>query len=178
MISQEHAATKQPVSAVLAGPYGHPFHPILVTIPIGAWIASVVFDIGSRLVGHPSFQAPAAEWLIAIGVVGAVAAASIGFLDFFSIPARTPAYRTAVVHLTLNLLITAAYTANFFWRHASSPVAGHSVAVGPLVLSVVSLIALTISGTLGGRLAYHFGIRVADETTQAEGFVVPPESHH
>lgn len=27
---------------VLAGPYGHPFHPVLVTIPIGVWIASAV----------------------------------------------------------------------------------------------------------------------------------------
>jgi hypothetical protein len=35
---------KQP-RTVLAGPYGHPFHPILVTVPIGAWVASVVFDI-------------------------------------------------------------------------------------------------------------------------------------
>lgn len=30
---------------VLAGPYGHPFHPILITIPIGAWISSLVFDV-------------------------------------------------------------------------------------------------------------------------------------
>ena len=28
---------KRPVT-VLAGPYGHPFHPILVTVPIGAWV--------------------------------------------------------------------------------------------------------------------------------------------
>lgn len=27
---------KRPVSALVAGPYGHPFHPILVTVPIGA----------------------------------------------------------------------------------------------------------------------------------------------
>jgi uncharacterized membrane protein len=33
---------KAPVSAALAGPYGHPFHPILVTVPIGAWVASLV----------------------------------------------------------------------------------------------------------------------------------------
>jgi hypothetical protein len=26
------------------------------------------------------------------------------------------------------------------------------------------------SGWLGGMLAYRFGVRVADETTQAEGF--------
>lgn len=48
---------KQPVSAALAGPYGHPFHPILVTVPIGAWVASLVFDIGSRIVGNPAFLA-------------------------------------------------------------------------------------------------------------------------
>jgi uncharacterized membrane protein len=39
---------KRPVSAVLAGPYGHPWHPILVTVPIGSWVASLVFDVSSR----------------------------------------------------------------------------------------------------------------------------------
>lgn len=48
---------KHPVSSALSGPYGHPFHPILVTVPIGAWVASLVFDIGSRLVGDPGFLA-------------------------------------------------------------------------------------------------------------------------
>ena len=49
---------KQPVSAALAGPYGHPFHPILVTVPIGAWAGSLVFDIASHLVADPGFLAP------------------------------------------------------------------------------------------------------------------------
>jgi uncharacterized membrane protein len=44
---------KRPVSAVLTGPYGHPFHPILVTVPIGAWVASLVFDIASHIVDSP-----------------------------------------------------------------------------------------------------------------------------
>jgi hypothetical protein len=35
---------KQPRSP-LAGAYGHPVHPILVTIPIGAWTSSIVLDI-------------------------------------------------------------------------------------------------------------------------------------
>ena len=48
---------KQPVSRLLAGPYGHPFHPILVTIPIGAWVSSLVFDIGSFLVAEPASSA-------------------------------------------------------------------------------------------------------------------------
>jgi hypothetical protein len=38
---------KEPATPA-AGPYGHPFHPILVTVPIGAWIASVVFDLAGR----------------------------------------------------------------------------------------------------------------------------------
>jgi uncharacterized membrane protein len=31
---------KQPVSAALAGRYGHPLHPLLVTVPIGSWLAT------------------------------------------------------------------------------------------------------------------------------------------
>src|SRR2546423_14879646 len=70
---------KRPVSAVMAGPYGHPFHPILITVPIGAWVSSLVFDIASRIVDHPGFLAQGSVWLIAIGVVGAVARAPAGF---------------------------------------------------------------------------------------------------
>lgn len=65
---------KRPVSAALAGPYGHPWHPILVTVPIGAWVASLVFDIGSRLVSAGAFLVQGSLWLIAIGVLGALAA--------------------------------------------------------------------------------------------------------
>ena len=38
---------KRPVSPLLAGPYGHPLHPMLVTVPIGAWVAATVFDLAS-----------------------------------------------------------------------------------------------------------------------------------
>jgi len=69
---------KQPVSAALAGPYGHPYHPVLVTVPIGAWVASMVFDIASQLVGNPAFLAQGSVWLIATGVIGALAAATTG----------------------------------------------------------------------------------------------------
>jgi uncharacterized membrane protein len=156
------------VSAMLAGPYGHPFHPILVSVPIGAWVASLVFDIASRLVPEPAFLAQSSLWLIAIGVVGALAAASVGFLDLFAIPTGTPAFRTALVHMTLNLLITAAYAVGFVWRRASE--GGGGVGVGPIALSAVSLAALAVSGYLGGKLAFRYGVRVADEATQEEGF--------
>ncbi|GAA1558331.1 DUF2231 domain-containing protein [Actinomadura kijaniata] len=157
---------KRPVTA-LAGPYGHPLHPILVTVPIGTWVASLVFDLASHVVGEPAFLVRASLWLIALGVVGALAAAVFGFLDYWAIPPGTPAFRTARVHLVLNLAVTAAYGVSWAWRAglASAP-----VGAGQIALSAVSLAALAVSGFLGGKLAYRYGVRVADETTQAEGF--------
>ncbi|MTD52573.1 DUF2231 domain-containing protein [Amycolatopsis sp. RM579] len=160
---------KRPVSAALAGPYGHPFHPILVTVPIGAWVASLVFDIASHIVGNPGFLTQGSVWLIAIGVIGALLAAVAGFLDLLAIPTGTRAFRTGLIHMSLNLVIVGAYIGNFFWRYAGY---GHpgSVAIGQLVLSAVSLAALAVSGYLGGKLAYRYGVRVAEETTQTEGY--------
>jgi uncharacterized membrane protein len=163
------------VSAALAGPYGHPFHPILVTVPIGAWVCSLVFDVASQLVDSPGFLNEGSEWLIAIGVLGALAAATVGFLDLFAIPTGTGAYRTALVHMTLNLCITAAYAVNFIWRHGTYQ-RPEAVGGGPLALAVVSLAALGVSGYLGGKLAYRYGVRVADEGVQEEGFRTRPGS--
>ncbi|MFE9322221.1 DUF2231 domain-containing protein [Nocardia sp. NPDC052278] len=160
---------KQPVSVALAGPYGHPFHPILVTVPIGAWVASIVFDIASHVVDDPAFPAHAAEWLIAIGVLGALAAAMVGFLDLFAIPTGTPAFRTGLVHMSLNLAVTIAYALNFWWRSSGNGPRG-VVPAGPLALSILTLAALAVSGYLGGKLAYRYGVRVADEKTQATGY--------
>lgn len=168
-MSERLRQAKQPVSAALAGPYGHPFHPILVPVPIGAWVASLVFDIASHLVDDPRTLAQGSVWLIAIGLLGALAAASVGFLDLFAIPTATRAFRTALVHMTLNLTVIVAYGLNFAWRYGDydRPAA---VPLGQLLLSALSLIALGVAGYLGGRLAYRFGVRVAEETTQAEGF--------
>lgn len=166
-MAEDIEQAKRPVNAVLAGPYGHPFHPILVTVPIGAWVSSLVFDIGSRLVDDPGFLAKGSVWLIAIGVVGALAAALIGTLDLLAIPTGTPAFRTGLTHMSLNLVVTAAYVAGFFWRRAATE---GPVGIGPLVLSVVALAVLGASGYLGGKLAYHYGVRVAAESTQAAGY--------
>jgi uncharacterized membrane protein len=166
-VSAPHSQAKQPVSAWLAGPYGHPFHPILVTIPIGAWVTSLVFDLGSHLADDPAPLAEGARWLIGVGVLVALAAAMVGLLDFFTIPSRTRAWRTALLHLTL----TGAYTAQFFWRpeHPTS-----AVGAGPISVSAVSLAVLAVSGYLGGELVFRYGVRVAREDTQLEGFTIHP----
>jgi uncharacterized membrane protein len=160
---------KEPVSAALAGPYGHPFHPILVTVPIGAWVASLVFDIGSHIDASATFLGRGSLWLIGIGVVGALLAAMVGFLDLLAVPTGTRAFRTGLVHMTLNLVVVTAYIGNFLWRDAGFARPA-PVPVGPLALSAVSLAVLAVSGYLGGKLAYRYGVRVAGSSTQAEGF--------
>jgi len=162
-------AAKSPSVSALAGPYGHPFHPILVTVPIGAWVSSLVFDIGSHIVSDPGFLARGAYWLIAIGVIGAVIAAGVGLLDFLVIPQHTRAFRTALTHLSLNLSVVVLFIIDFIWSHNThgydEPVRG-----GQLALTVIALIMLAASGYLGGKLAYRFGVRVASESVQMEGF--------
>jgi uncharacterized membrane protein len=159
---------KKPITG-LAGPYGHPFHPVLIPIPIGAWIISVVFDIASHVVDQPGFLTQASEWLIAIGIIGALLAAMVGALDLIMIPRGTRAFTVGLTHASLNLTVTVAFVINFLWRHGSYT-DGKAVAAGPLVLSIISIALLGAAGYLGGMLAYHYGVRVAAESVQAEGY--------
>jgi uncharacterized membrane protein len=91
------------------------------------------------------------------------------FFDLVAIPSGTRTFRTALLHAALNLTVSGAYIANFAWRHADYE-RSEAVGFGPLVLSVVSLVALAVSGWLGGRLAYRYGVRVAREADQIHGF--------
>ena len=159
--------TKHPRSAI-SGLYGHPVHPILVTIPIGAWTSSLVFDIAAKATDRPAAFATGANWLIGIGIVGALAAAIVGAIDFSTIEKGTKAYTTGLTHLALNLVVVALYVVNFVVRRSQGY---DDVSAGAILLSVVALALLGASGWLGGKLSYRYGIRVADEGTQAEGFV-------
>lgn len=164
MATMEQA--KRPVTP-LAGPYGHPVHPAVVAVPIGSWTASAAFDVGSHLVGNPGFLAEGSRWLIAIGVLGALVAAVFGFLDLLAVPSGTRAFRTALVHMSLNLVVVVVFAVDFLAR-GTHPVA--PVPVPLVVLSVLALAVLSVSGYLGGLLAFRYGVRVADEDTQAEGY--------
>lgn len=159
---------KRPIT-VAAGPYGHPVHPILVTVPIGAWIASLAFDVGSHVADEAAVFAKGAYWLIALGIVGALAAALFGLLDLLAIPKGTKAFATGVTHMVLNLLVVAAFAVSFVVRMDSidDP---DEVSGGLIALSAVALAVLGASGWLGGKMAYRYGVRVVDEQTQSEGF--------
>jgi uncharacterized membrane protein len=157
---------KRPRTAI-AGPYGHPFHPILVTIPIGTWVASLVFDIIGLTSDDPTPYVVGARILILIGLIGAVLAAIWGFIDYTQLERGTPAQRTATIHMALNLGVTVLFLINLIVRWSADD---DVVPITGFILSIVGLAVLGVSGWLGGKLAYHYGVRVADESDQADGY--------
>lgn len=172
MATATRTRAKEPITTA-AGPYGHPFHPILVTIPIGAWVGSLIFDIATKVNSNGSRPlTDAAYWLIGIGVLGALLAAVFGLMDLARIPRRTRALRFGLAHMTLNLAVVGIFIADFFWRHASYYDSAR-VGSGQLALSAVGIGLLLVSGWIGGMLAYRFGVRVAGEVDQAAGFGEP-----
>lgn len=163
-----HRQSKHPRS-VLAGSYGHPVHPILVTVPIGAWVCALVFDLISFGNASPRPWASGAMWLILLGVIGAALAAVFGVLDLLNLPHGTPAFNTGRIHAGLNSAALVIFLISFFWRYRTTD-SWEAAPVGPLILSILGLAVVGVSGFLGGKLAYRYGVRVADESVQAEGF--------
>lgn len=132
---------------------GHPIHPMLVPIPIGLWIFSLVCDLihagGST---NPAWTT-VALYTMGGGIAGALLAALPGLVDLLSLPPGPR--RTALAHMAINLTVVALYAVNFWLRQRSpeSP--------GALVwLSVLAIGLLVISGWLGGKMVYEHGIAV------------------
>jgi uncharacterized membrane protein len=157
-------AAKRP-RTVIAGPYGHPFHATVITIPIGAWTAAIVFDIIGLVGAAPDAFATGALWLVVIGVIGAVLAAVFGLLDFSKIARGTKVHRTALAHLSLNTAATVLFAISIPVRAAAD-----GPSVGGFVLSLIGYLIVGLSGFLGGELAYRHGVRVADETDQVRAY--------
>ena len=156
---------KRPKS-VVAGPFGHPFHAVAVTIPIGAWSAGLVFDLISFFVADPEPYVVGARVLVVIGIVGAIAASVLGFLDFLTLAKGTRARRTALAHMTCNTAALVLFVVSAALRFATPS----EVNVAAFVIGVVAFAGVGVSGWLGGELAYRFGVRVADESEQVEAF--------
>jgi len=160
---------KRPRSA-LAGPYGHPFHPIAVTLPVGAFVSSLVFDVLTHTRAHGlPYLVDGAYWLIGVGLVGALIAAVFGWMDLRLLPRGTRAFRTAVTHVALNAIVVSLFLLGYIWR-AGDHVELDKTRWGQLALSSVAVSLLVASAWLGGTLVYRFGVRVAGEQTQADGF--------
>jgi uncharacterized membrane protein len=144
---------------------GHPIHPMLVTIPIGLWIFSLVADLVALRSGSPQTWALVAYYSMIGGIVGALAAALPGLVDLLSLEDRTTK-KTAVIHMSINLTIVALYVVNV-WMRGQASVPG-DVTLG---LSVLAIAMLLVSGWLGGKMVYLAGVGVSAEPSQA----APPQ---
>jgi uncharacterized membrane protein len=133
----------------------HPLHPMLVVIPLGLWVAALVFDVLFAATGNPAWRT-AAFWNIGLGVIGALLAAVPGFVDWLDLTGR--AARLGTYHMLLNLGAVAVFAVNWLVR---TRVAGDSP--WPLILSVVGVIGVMVSGWLGGELVYVHRVGVEEE---------------
>ena len=134
------ALPSQRVRDVLHGvPLGHPLHPALVAVPVGAFTSVAVLD---ALPG----AAPAAATLIGLGLVGAVPAAVAGFTDWQALHEQQQ--RVGFVHAATTITALGAYAASLAARRAGRHSRGKAWAYAGLA-------AVGAGGYLGGHLAYR-----------------------
>lgn len=131
---------------------GHPIHPMLVALPIGLWVFSLVCDLVFAFGAASENWRLVALYTLAGGIVGALLAAGPGLIDLLSLP--WPVKRTALIHMTINLTVVALYAVNLWLRLEG---AQHSTG---LWLSIVAIGLLVISGWLGGKMVYEEGVGV------------------
>jgi uncharacterized membrane protein len=124
--------------ALLRGQWlGHPLHPVLVTVPIGAWMAVPVLDVTGESI--------AAKRLVAFGIAAAVPATVTGFVEYTTLD--TAQRRVAVVHMAANTVSLACFARSWWQRRTGSAIRGSG-------WSLTGLAVTGVSGALGGHLSY------------------------
>jgi uncharacterized membrane protein len=136
----------------------HPLHPILVHIPTALWPAALLFDVLANL-RNDNALVQAAFYMVLFGWVVALLAIPAGLADWWDIKPGKPARRLGVYHMVLNIAATVLWGVNLLLRLGDLPTAT-SVGAPPLTLSVVGTLILLVSGYLGGRMVYHYGIGI------------------
>lgn len=139
----------------------HPIHPMLIPFPIALWIFSVVCDAIYVMGRGTDAWNDMAFYTMVGGIVGALAAAIPGYIDYRSV-ADPAVARIGRWHMLINLTIVALFVVNLLIRMTSPPGAGL-----PIVLSVIGIGLLGVSGWLGGELVYVHGVAVEPRETPA-----------
>jgi len=144
---------------------GHPLHPALTDVPVGAWTTALVFDTldaGSN--GWPWRAAVRrrADDAIVVGIVGAVGAALAGLTDWQHTDGT--ARRSGLAHAALNTLALGLYAGSLAMRRRQARGAGRTLAGAGFGVMLAS-------AYLGGRLVYRDRIGVDHaQREEPEGF--------
>lgn len=127
-------------------PAGHPAHPALVMVPMGAWLAAGYLDLaGGDQAGR------AAQGLVGFGMAAAVPASLSGASDWsYTTGAER---RVGLVHASGNYLALAMYAGSWMARRGGRNGTGKA-------LAMAGMATVSVTGWLGGHLAYARGVGV------------------
>jgi len=137
---------------------GHPVHPMLIVLPLGLFIAAVVFDAIYLWRGSPAF-ATVAYWNIAGGVVGGLLAAVFGLIDWLAIPGGTRAKRIGLLHGGSNVIVVVIFALVWLMRGNEPDM---SPTTNLFLLEVVGLALGSVAGWLGGELVDRLAVGIDD----------------
>ncbi len=136
---------------------GHAVHPMLIVFPLGLLATSLVFDIIHAGTGTDGL-ALASFYMIPAGVIGGLAAALFGFIDWLAIPKRSRARWVGAVHGIGNVIVVALFVISWALRYGDPLHPG----AASVVLSLIGVLLALVTGWLGGELVERLGIGVDD----------------
>lgn len=124
---------------------GHPLHPAITDIPIGAWTTAVVLDATASDHMDDGY-ARSAETAIVVGLVGAIGSAVTGLTDFSDIKGKQR--RVGLVHGLINLTATGLFAASLASRRSGNRSAGRAY-------STIGYMIAMAGAYLGGTLVFR-----------------------
>jgi uncharacterized membrane protein len=159
----------------LRGFPGHPSHPPLTDVTIGAYTFATVAAILSKA-GVAEHAFAQAWWLaLIVGAASSLFTVSTGFLDWLTISSGTPLWRTATIHALTNAVASVAFVLAIVFGH--DDYTGRAISTGSLVLTIVGFLLLTAGGTMGGSITYVHGMRVLNLVDEPTTRAITPGMH-
>lgn len=142
---------------------GHPVHPMIIPFPIALWVFSLVADVIYLWRGNPVWRNYVAFYTLLGGIIGAVAAAVPGFIDWLSI--KDPGVvKIANWHARLNVIALLVFAASFYLRTTNGSAFVSGSYTVPIALSLFGVLLISISGYLGGEMVFKHGVAVDQQS--------------
>ncbi len=142
---------------------GHPLHPAIVHLPVGAWSMVAVLDIVGWSRPANSTLAYLGVYGVAVGLASALAAVPTGAADWAPIKKEKPAWKLGLYHLALNLLAAVVWAANLGLRWQALDTA-QPITAAVLVTSVTGALLVLLSGYIGSLMVFDHGVSVARQS--------------
>jgi uncharacterized membrane protein len=153
--------------------FGNPIHTAMIALPVGMYVGSVVFDLFYLFDDEDPGWARIAQYTLMLGIVGALAAAIPGTIDYLFIPSDWSAKTWGIIHALMNLSATglAIISAGIRWGEIPDSSSGEMWAAR--TLSWIAIGVAAIAGSIGGHLVYHLNIGNANFPKHHEVSLTP-----